>query len=140
MYNVDGMWRIRVGGFSLVELLISIGVLAVLAAGIISLIGPGPRQGARDGKRKADLEAVRSALEIYRSDTGRYPGPDWKSVLTAGGQYMNSIPVDPKTEGDYGYYASPSGCTTTGTRCTTYSLCADLERPGGVCNFVVNNP
>ena len=31
------------------------------------------RAVARDGRRKADLEATRSALELYRSDVGAYP-------------------------------------------------------------------
>jgi len=42
-------------GFSLVELLIAIGLMSVISAGIVSLIGQGPRQTARDGRRQADL-------------------------------------------------------------------------------------
>lgn len=136
MYNVIGM---RIRGFTLVELLVSIGVLAVVMAGIFSAIGPGPKQYARDSRRKADLEQIRSAVELYRNSNTRYPGPSWKTDLTGGG-YISSIPTDPKTAADYTYTPAPAGCTTSGTRCLTYSLCADLEKVTGVCDYTVTNP
>jgi prepilin-type N-terminal cleavage/methylation domain-containing protein len=59
-------------GFTLVELLIVIVIIAVLA-GILFANLVGVRQRARDSQRKADLRQIQAALELYRSDHGSYP-------------------------------------------------------------------
>ena len=54
-------------GFTLIELLVSISIISVLTA--IGLANYAVSQKrARDARRQADLESVRSALEIYRAD------------------------------------------------------------------------
>ena len=59
-------------GFTLIELMIVMGIVGILST--ISLFAlQGTREGARDARRKSDLEAIRSALEIYRSDCHGYP-------------------------------------------------------------------
>ena len=59
-------------GFTMIELLVAATILSILAAiGLVSFNSANVR--ARDGKRKADLEQARSALELYRSDVGYYP-------------------------------------------------------------------
>ena len=59
-------------GFSLVELLIVFSLMGVLLSISLAALGS-TRKSARDSKRKADLEQIRSALEMYRTDVGIYP-------------------------------------------------------------------
>lgn len=112
-------------GFTLIELVIVIGIIGILTAAIIFLLNPVLQlQKARDGTRKADLRQIQSALEIYRSDQGNYPNtlPSCGSALTGGSPtitYMQKIPCDPKNTGQYIYRYTSSGIT--------YSLFACLE-------------
>ena len=60
----------KLSGFTLVELLVVIAIIVILIS--VSLVGlTGSRETARDAKRKADLEAIRSALELYKSDNNK---------------------------------------------------------------------
>ena len=53
-------------GFTLLELLIVIGILAVLAATVTVVLNPAQLLAqARDGQRLADLNGVRSAIALY---------------------------------------------------------------------------
>lgn len=118
------MWKGK-HGFTLIELLITIGVMAVMAAGVAAAIGTGPRKTARDGQRKADLERIRSELEIFRNTSTAMTYPASLAGLTMTG----GVPADPMAGRTYGYVAGPSGCTAaSGSRCTTYVLCAALEK------------
>ncbi len=133
-------------GFTLVELLIVIGIIGVLAGMVIAVLNPRHFQAkSRDAKRKADLEQVRSALEMYRADNGNYPAGSGSvaSVLTVlqTNGYL-TLPTDP---GTYDYRYVSAGLTT-------YQLCAYLEKEtgssacgggacgGATCNYQVTNP
>ncbi len=113
-------------GFTLIEILVVITIIALLtstAAITYSQLG----KQSRDAKRKADLEQIRAALEMYRSDesggngsyftySGSCAGSGVSSFLV--GNYIGSIPSDPKSN-TYNYYCS------IGT--STYSLGAYME-------------
>lgn len=118
-------------GFTLVELLVVIAIISILAilggANYITSLKRG-----RDATRKSDLEQVRSALEMYRTDNSAYPtvsGADNQEKFTElvkdGGVlrtspniYLNKTIVDPTgSGGGYEYILSGS----------TYELCATLE-------------
>ncbi|MGB9585894.1 MAG: type II secretion system protein [Anaerolineales bacterium] len=131
-------------GFTLIELLTTMTIIAVLAGlALVSL--QGARKSARDGKRKADLEQIRSALEMCRSDTGSYPaGPLYSGQNISCGvpaQTYLQIPADPLPDRRY-YYNRLSP--------TSYELCAALEVGGSTvcpansctvnCNFRLTNP
>ena len=59
-------------GFTLVELLVVMAIIAVLSGiGIISFMSS--QQKARDAKRKADLRNLSGALEAFYNDHGQYP-------------------------------------------------------------------
>lgn len=59
-------------GFTIVELLIVIVVIAILAA--ISIVAyNGIQQRARDNSRITKIQSIAKAIELYKVDNGRYP-------------------------------------------------------------------
>ena len=63
---------LRRSGFTLIELIVVIALVALLAA----VVAPNLIGKASDAKRKAatvQLEKVSNAIELYRLETGRYP-------------------------------------------------------------------
>lgn len=147
-------------GFTLIEILVTISIIAILS--VIGMVAYSSvvRQG-RDSKRQSDLRAIQSALEQYNSDQGFYPDAisfgNPLSRPTGGTPYMNSIPSDPINDStnDYTYAyiplnSSSGSCDNSSTnRCFKYCLYALLENsnPGiGSCaasetrNFAVTPP
>lgn len=59
-------------GFSLIEMLVVIGIIAVLAGILLPVAYRASRQASLT-KLAADLQIISSALEAYRSDFGDYP-------------------------------------------------------------------
>ncbi|MBU1970573.1 prepilin-type N-terminal cleavage/methylation domain-containing protein [Patescibacteria group bacterium] len=122
-------------GFTLVELLISISLIAILSGVLFSVINPlGIQKKSRDAQRMADLSKVKVALESYFADNRRYPTrPNWVKVSALSpeleGPYINLLPIDPKSSGDancsapnwrdYYYKTNGSG--------SVYVLFANLE-------------
>jgi general secretion pathway protein G len=101
----------RILGFTLVELLVVMVILGLLSTlGIRSFISS--QKKGRDARRKADLEHITSALELYYNDNDQYPpsnaagqivGCDgaacsWNGPWTdqgGGVTYMVQLPADP---------------------------------------------
>lgn len=114
-------------GFTLVELLVSIAVMGIVATGSLVMINPaGQLQKGRDAKRKADLQQIRSALELYRSDNGSYPSslPACGSALTySGTTYLKSVPCDPKSSEGRTYDYRP-----VGSPAVSYEIVSCVER------------
>jgi prepilin-type N-terminal cleavage/methylation domain-containing protein len=124
--------------FTFVEILVAVSIIATLAAAALSTYTNAQRK-SRDARRQADLEAVRSALELSRADnisTG-YPnatGTDgtnakYSNLCCDAGEpligYISAMPQDPRNSATYQYtYSRTSG--------TTYQLCAtDFESYAG---------
>lgn len=122
-------------GFTLIELVIVIGMIGLLASVLVTLINPLDQlKKSNDAERKSDLSQLRQALEIYYQDNGRYPASsvDFKISPTVNGSmvtlawgspwtpYINIIPKDPKPPRTYIYSASVDG--------QTFYLYANLER------------
>ena len=129
-------------GFTLIELLVVVTIIGLLTSiGVLSY--QSTNQKARDGRRQTELEQIRTALEIYRSDVGTYP--TILSDLETG--YIQAVPVDPKATEGYGYYYNPNVLNYY-----SYSLCAKLELGDGTdlcggancgtydCDYQVTNP
>jgi len=69
-------------GFTLMELLIVIGIIIVIAAAVLTVI-PGMRQKTQEKATKAFMERLEVALEQYYDDNRSYPSGDITSVKTA---------------------------------------------------------
>jgi type II secretion system protein G len=136
-------------GFTLIELLVVISIIGILVG--LSIFGlQSARESSRDGSRKADLELIRSGIEIYKADCNDYPltaelGTSLTGSETTGTTcltstiYIAEVPTDPLETQSY-YYSSDG---------VTYELCAALEGGGDdtcggscgeTCNYQVVNP
>ncbi len=110
--------RQREAGFTLIEIMVVVAILAILAAFVIPNIADEPGK-ARVVKAKQDIRAMEAALDLYKLDNFNYPSTDqglpalsqqpegaanWKS-----GGYLKKLPKDPwgrdylyQSPGEYG--------------------------------------
>jgi general secretion pathway protein G len=118
-------------GFTMVELLIVVVVLALLTL-VSGTMYTATMKTARDGKRKVDLENIRSALEVYRSDNSTYPDVTFPtslaSVLNLTKQYI-TMPTDPKNHLNYYYNSADCQTINSVNICNSYVLAVRLENP-----------
>ncbi|MBP6993740.1 type II secretion system protein [Candidatus Woesebacteria bacterium] len=135
------LFTIRESGFTLVELLIVVVMLALLTV-VSGTAYLATMKTVRDGRRKVDLENIRSALEVYKSDNSTYPvvqtaatkGTTLKSILdpSSGKKYL-TMPTDPKNKSDYYYTEADCATFASGkTVCNTYILAVALENTSKV--------
>ena len=86
-------------GFTLIELIIVVAILAILAAAIVPNF-MGFDQDARISTTKSNLETLRSRINLYRQRTGGYPNPlsdledDTYEDAGADVPYIRRIPVE----------------------------------------------
>lgn len=139
-------------GFTLIELLVVISIIAILITVIVATFGTTQKK-ARDSNRKTDLDAIKKALELFKSDTkgaAKYPDSIYASIdggpndlLTLEyAKYIKETPTDPSivtvNGGQYIYTpndgsggaCSGGGNTTTAASdgsCVDYTLTACLE-------------
>jgi general secretion pathway protein G len=114
-------------GYTFIEILVVITIIGILATiGMVSYQSANKK--SRDGKRQADIEQLRTGLEMYRADNGYYPG-SLSSIVSSG--YMTVLPTPPKTTdcttGSYADCYSASGCAAG--QCSGYGLTITLESP-----------
>ena len=128
-----------VSGFTLIEVLVVVAILAILAAVVVPQFMDRPDEAKRVAA-KADVRAIVQSLKLYRLDNGIYPStdqglaalvqrpatppipPNWKQ-----GGYLERLPKDP-WGGDY-QYLNPG----VHGEIDVYSLGAD-HAPGGEGN------
>lgn len=103
-------------GFTLLELLVVIGIIAILV-GFATVSYSAAQVRARDARRKADLNSMKDALEqYYAANSFVYPG-----TCSTASTFLNSPwPVDP---GSYSY--------TQSCAAASYCICAQLEAASG---------
>jgi general secretion pathway protein G len=155
---------LQVRGFTMIELLVVIGLLAILAGAILAIFNPiGQIQKSQDAKRKNDLAQLQRALELYYQDNGSYPiqtagfaipGGAWG---TAWGNYMAKVPADPTASKKYVYFTTGNGQTyflyanldrgkndpqacNAGAACTSAVTNGVANSCGGACNFGLTSP
>ncbi len=95
------------GGFTLIEIMVVVVILGILASVIVPKIMDNPDK-ARVVKAKNDVQAMKSALDLYKLDNFNYPSTDQGlQALTAKpsgspearnwkqGGYLDRLPKDP---------------------------------------------
>ena len=117
------MQRKQKQGFTLIEILIVVAIIAILAS--VVLIGLGPTQQAgRDARRLSDLRETQNALELYYNAKGTYPAVATWSALSAAIVAANigitqPLPNDPTNSGVYVYEYSVNGTDSAYVIATT---------------------
>ena len=95
----------RDSGFTLVEILLVLMVVAILAALILPVLSAGRERG-RNAQCNLHLSALAIALDAYRQENGHYPAA--LAELTSDNYIHNSdilhCPSDPNPSGSYGDY------------------------------------
>src|SRR3989344_4485827 len=109
-------------GFTLIEILVTLSIIMIISTIGVTGYQAVARSG-RDALRKSDLEQLRSALEIYKSEYGAYPIEAAPCLADLSADYINPYPADPKAV-TYNY------CYILITP-LTYELCTHLENGDG---------
>jgi general secretion pathway protein G len=137
-------------GFSLLELLIAMTILGILSVGGFVAYG-NSLATSRDARRRADLEQIKSALEMYRSNStdSRYPvlgsGETLETYLQNGNPRYLMIPRDPRDSSRYGYISDGQGYvlganlennpTTSCTLAYMATLCTNFASGTAQCDY-----
>ena len=97
-------------GFTLVELLVVIAIIGVLATMLLLQFGVA-RQRARDAKRIADVNQVRTGVELYFDDNGQYPQVATYAALSTflAPKYLVLLPLDPLNNSPHVYNYAYNG-------------------------------
>lgn len=93
-------------GFTLVELLVVVGLIGILSGVALGLLNvSGIRSKTRDAQRVSDLKKIQVALALYHADNRIYPissswihlsGTSTLETTLETGSYINVFPHDPE--------------------------------------------
>ncbi len=128
-------------GFTLIELLVVIAIIGLLSS-IVMVSLRKARMKARDAQRIEDLSQMRTAIESYANDHGKYPPPppfssfassatpsQWNYLQNLLKPYLPKLPKDPINNnaetyitGNYSYLYLVSGVNRT-----NYDLITQFE-------------
>lgn len=97
-------------GFTIVELLVVIVVIAILA-GLVITSYMGIQQRARDSERQTDMRELATALELFRSDNNFYP--KWSGTMNQRDYAISALS---------GYIQDPSIFIAPGSTDPDYSI------------------
>lgn len=147
----------QISGFTLVELLVVIGIIALVMVAVFPNF-TGARQRARDNQRKIDLKNIQSAIELYKSDQNPpvFPaslavslcGTCWSSGASCTNNiYMRKFPCDPAgvtTPTPYIYTRNSDNLKYTISACLENAADPDRDSAslisGCSASYTVNEP
>lgn len=137
-------------GFTLIELLVAMGIIGIITTGLLIAVNPVEQlRKSRDAKRVDALNQIKTALELYYQDYGRYPaksGPPLNAAITPINQiidgsnpstsinwnsgwspYMQILPEDPAASGGkrFQYWSSTDG--------QSFAVYASMDRGEYTC-------
>lgn len=122
----------KVNAFTLIEILVVATIIIVLTSISIASFSIA-NKSARDAKRKSDMETIRQAMVLYKTQVGSYPNANNFTVITntlIPGYLSQPAPADPGTTDYVGNSSSTS---------STFCVCADVEldkgNSGANCSF-----
>ncbi|MEK7595826.1 MAG: type II secretion system protein [Patescibacteria group bacterium] len=122
-------------GFTLVELIMVVGLIGVLTGVILVVINGGTaRAKARDAQRISNLKTIQTAIELYKFSTGTYPqtGANWIAIGSGGDtlsplvapSYIATVPRDSS------YPSSPAPVCPYSAGNTSYSYRTGTDANG----------
>ncbi len=125
-------------GFTLVEIIVVMAILAILATLMVGIINPKMLVGrANDSRRKKDMSRIKVAFEEYFNDTGCYPSMELLAELSSGNSCgtevfdkwgINSWPCDPVSRNPYLIFVGRDGMVDNEMNCPDwYKIYAKLE-------------
>lgn len=110
--------KIKSRGFTLIELVVVTGAIAIFASAAFFILNP-PAQldKAKDTKRRSDIKQVANAVDLYYQDYNCFPDEESTNLSLYQGSnlavgstiYMNKIPHDPNGY-SYIYKTSQASC------------------------------
>lgn len=128
-------------GFTLVELLIVMAILAILVTAMVGALNPAMLVNkANDARRKKDLNRIKVSLEEYYNDNGCYPNGAALAALKDPANCFQDIDLfpqlkpwvcDPVTKVPYIMVVDPSSCPTWYKIYTKLMNPADVDIPQG---------
>jgi len=99
-----GRLQVREGGFTLIELIIVMAIIAILASiAVPSYLSS--MKAAKEAVLKEDLHVMRNAIDSYTMDKGKAP-QSLDDLVQAG--YLKAIPTDPITHSDQTWVTNTS--------------------------------
>jgi prepilin-type N-terminal cleavage/methylation domain-containing protein len=106
-------------GFSLVELMVVISIIATLTAILLPNF-MGARERARDTQKIQDLESMKNALRSYYNDTQSYPTGTGSTLAASFSTYMPGV-----SDLDYSYTYE------VGNNGESFNVCVNLDSGQG---------
>src|SRR3989339_1714727 len=107
--------KLKLKGFSLIELLVSITIVSLLMAAAFAVLRPQDYFArARNSRRISDLKVIQTAMEQFYANNNAYPttasvplaGTAWTSGPVT---YLRTVPKDPNGGGNYCYATTSAG-------------------------------
>jgi prepilin-type N-terminal cleavage/methylation domain-containing protein len=107
-------------GFTVMELLVSLAIIAMLFTITMALVGP-VKEKSRDSRRMSDVREINKALVLYADNNSKFPiattavtitGNDAVSTILESAGVISEVPTDPThPTNSYTYLSDSSGNT-----------------------------